>query len=168
MTIMDRRAFIARGLAAGGGALSAVALERLALRDALADKRHRGPSSYGEPTPKKDQRGIEVLALPAGFSYVTFGHIGSLMSDGHRTPLALDGMAAFPGPGGTVRLIRNHEDRNAPGAGSVPRDPDAYDQSAGGGTTTLDYDPRSCATTSRCRAATSTAPAAGACTARAG
>ena len=144
MTLMDRRAFIARGIAVtGGGALSAVALERLATRAALADKGHHGRSSYGEPQPLPDQRGIEVLALPAGFSYVTFGHIASRMSDGHQTPLALDGMAAFHGPHGTVRLIRNHEDRNLPGAGSVPRDPDAYDPTAGGGTSTLDYDPRS-------------------------
>jgi len=142
VTLMDRRAFIARGIAAtGGGALSAVALERLASRAALADKRHRGSSSYGEPQPMPDQRGVEVLALPAGFSYVTFGHIASRMSDGHLTPLALDGMAAFPGPRGTVRLIRNHEDRNLPGAGSVPRDRHAYDRTAGGGTSTLDYDP---------------------------
>ena len=142
MTIMDRRAFIARGIAAtGGGALSAVALERLASRAALADKRHHGPSSYGEPQPMPDQRGIEVLALPAGFSYVTFGHIGSRMSDGHLTPLALDGMAAFRGPHGTVRLIRNHEDRNFVNEGSVPHHPNSYDPSAGGGTSTLDYDP---------------------------
>ena len=142
MTLMDRRAFIARGIAAtGGGALSAVALERLATRAALADKGHHGRSSYGEPQPVADQRGIEVLALPAGFSYVTFGHIASQMSDGHQTPLALDGMAAFPGPRGTVRLIRNHEDRNVAGAGSVPHDPDSYDETAGGGTSTLDYDP---------------------------
>src|SRR3712207_7282789 len=49
-------------------------------------------------------------ALPiSGFSYVTFGHIGSPMSDGHPTPLAIDGMSAFAGPGGTARLMRNHE-----------------------------------------------------------
>jgi secreted PhoX family phosphatase len=139
---MDRRAFIARGMAAtGGGALSAVALERLASRAALADKRHRGPSSYGEPQPMRDQRGVEVLALPAGFSYVTFGHIGSRMSDGNLTPLALDGMAAFRGPHGTVRLIRNHEDRNFVNEGSVPHLSNSYDHSAGGGTSTLDYDP---------------------------
>ena len=36
------------------------------------------------------------------------------MSDGNITPLALDGMAAFPHPTdpNLVRLIRNHEDRN--------------------------------------------------------
>jgi uncharacterized protein len=144
VTLMDRRAFIARGMAAtGGGALSVVALERLANRAALADKGHHGHSSYGEPQPMPDQRGVEVLALPAGFSYVTFGHIASRMSDGNLTPLALDGMAAFRGPRGTVRLIRNHEDRNLPGAGSVPHDPGTYDPTAGGGTSTLDYDPRS-------------------------
>ena len=144
MGVMDRRAFIARGLAAtGGGALSALALDRLAVRAALADKRGHHGSSYGEPVPMKDQRGIEVLALPAGFSYVTFGHIASKMSDGHLTPLALDGMAAFRGPKGTVRLIRNHEDRNPPGKGSVPHDRHTYDKTAGGGTTTLDYDPHS-------------------------
>ena len=142
MTIMDRRAFIARGIAAtGGGALSAVALERLASRAALADKRPHGHSSYGEPQPLPDQRGVEVLALPAGFSYVTFGHIASRMSDGNLTPLALDGMAAFRGPHGTVRLIRNHEDRNLVNEGSVPHDSDSYDPTAGGGTSTLDYDP---------------------------
>jgi uncharacterized protein len=144
MSLMDRRAFIARGIAAtGGGALSAVALERLASRAALADKGGNHPSSYGEPTPQPDQRGINVLALPAGFSYVTFGHIASRMSDGNLTPLALDGMAAFQGPRGTVRLIRNHEDRNPARLGSVPHDRHTYDESAGGGTTTLDYDPRS-------------------------
>jgi uncharacterized protein len=144
MGVMDRRAFIARALAAtGGGALSAIALDRLALRAALADKGGHHRSSYGEPTPKPDQRGIAVLALPAGFSYVTFGHIGSRMSDGNLTPLALDGMAAFHGPRGTVRLIRNHEDRNRAGMGSVPHDRGSYDETAGGGTTTLDYDPRS-------------------------
>ena len=89
-----------------------------------------------------DQRGVEVLALPAGFSYVTFGHIGAPMSDGTPTPLALDGMAAFAGPHGGVRLIRNHEDRNPAGAGSVPGDPArSYDAQGGGGTSTLDYDP---------------------------
>jgi secreted PhoX family phosphatase len=99
--------------------------------------------SYGPLSPQRDQRGERVLALPAGFSYVTFGRIGSRMSDGNRTPLALDGMAAFPGTGGQVRLVRNHEDRNLPGQGSISGDArKMYDSAAGGGTTTLDYDPR--------------------------
>ncbi|MBA2514571.1 MAG: DUF839 domain-containing protein [Solirubrobacterales bacterium] len=145
---VDRRTFLRRSAAAtGGGLLSAVALERLTNRQASAAAGNQAKASiagesYGPLSPKPDQRGEQVLSLPEGFSYVTFGHIGSQMSDGNRTPVALDGMAAFAGPGGLVRLIRNHEDRNAPGAGTVGGEPrKKYDPKAGGGTTTLDYDP---------------------------
>ncbi len=141
MTAMDRRAFLARSAAvASGTVVGSEALTRLAKRQALADftARARG---YGRLIAKADQRGRQVLALPRGFSYVTFGDIGSPLSDGTPTPLALDGMAAFKGPRGTVRLIRNHEDRNVPPAASLPTRPGAYDPLAGGGTTTLDYDP---------------------------
>jgi secreted PhoX family phosphatase len=59
------------------------------------------------------------------------------MSDTVRTPGLPDGMAAFPGPDGLVRLVRNHEllgtDAFAPEL--------AYDPKAGGGTTTLTFDP---------------------------
>ncbi|HWM08940.1 MAG TPA: alkaline phosphatase PhoX [Solirubrobacteraceae bacterium] len=140
---MDRRAFLARGAAvAGSTVVASEALTRLSNRMALADMRANGRSGYGPPAPMPDQRGRVVLALPAGFSYVTFGDIGSPLSDGTPTPLALDGMAAFRGPHGTVRLIRNHEDRNTAGAGSLKPRAGAYDPLAGGGTTTLDYDPR--------------------------
>jgi secreted PhoX family phosphatase len=139
MTLLDRRTFLARGAA---GMVSVAAVERLMARSALAAKGSDTASGYGPLQRMKDQRGVEVLALPAGFSYVTFGYIGSRMSDGNTTPLALDGMAAFPGPNGTVRLIRNHEDRNPPGMGSVGGNAAAkYDPLGGGGTSTLDYDP---------------------------
>jgi secreted PhoX family phosphatase len=139
---LNRRAFLTRGAAAGGTLLSLTALERLALRDAAAGHPHRRPRSYGPLERRADQRGVEVLALPAGFSYVTFSHTGSTMSDGNPTPLALDGMAAFHGGRrGLVRLVRNSEDRNVAGAGSVAGDPAAkYDADGGGGTTTLVYD----------------------------
>jgi secreted PhoX family phosphatase len=122
-------------------------------------RRARGAFCRRSPTGplrrKRDQRGIEVLALPAGFSYVTFGHTGSIMSDGNPTPLALDGMGAFGGGRHRhhrrhrrhrhhVRLIRNSEDRNPVGVtGGVLGDPAArYDPDAYGGTTTLVYDER--------------------------
>src|SRR5215207_3194165 len=104
MTLMDRRTFLARGAA---GMLSVAAVERLAARAALGATAADDAYGYGPIAPMRDQRGRFVLALPARFSYVTFGEIGSRMSDGNSTPLALDGMAAFPGPDGTVRLIRN-------------------------------------------------------------
>jgi secreted PhoX family phosphatase len=146
-TAVDRRTFLRRSTLAAGGALSAGALERLAVHEARARTRHTRPKAqgYGPLERMADQRGVEVLALPAGFSYVTFGRIGDTMSDGNSTPLALDGMAAFADPFRRrhVRLIRNHEDRNPAGAGSVGGDPAArYDPLAGGGTSTLVFDER--------------------------
>jgi uncharacterized protein len=147
MSVMDRRQFLGRGAAAaGGGLVTAAALQRLQARAAFGDDRDDddGDGGYGPlaPVAEAGADGREILALPAGFSYVVFGKIGSTMTDGTSTPLALDGMAAFRGPRGTIRLIRNHEDRNVPGSGSVPAVPGAYDDAAHGGTTTLDYDPR--------------------------
>ena len=163
MAIMDRRAFLVRSAGvAGSGMVSAAAVEALASRAAQAGPLRHARSSYGPPRPKADQRGRFILALPAGFSYVTFGDIGSTMSDGNVTPLALDGMAAFRGPRGTVRLIRNHEDRNPPGPGSVggalapgtTRPPGAARRRS----TTTRAGAASCATSSRSTAARSTAP----------
>jgi secreted PhoX family phosphatase len=144
-TTLNRRSFLNRSaLLAGSGVLSATALDRLVTHDALARQHGRRPhgDGYGPLARVPDQRGVDVLALPEGFSYVTFGFIGSQMSDGNTTPLALDGMAAFRGAGhGEVRLIRNHEDRNPAGQGSVGGDPAAkYDPQGGGGTSTLVYD----------------------------
>ncbi|WP_019815337.1 alkaline phosphatase PhoX [Saccharomonospora saliphila] len=76
------------------------------------------------------------LLLPAGFSYVAFGHTGTPMSDGNPTPGRHDGMAAFAGDDGTIRLVRNHEQSGGP-AFATPH----YDPAAAGGTTTLVYDP---------------------------
>jgi secreted PhoX family phosphatase len=146
-TTLDRRSFLQRSaVLAGSGVLSATALDRLVAHDALAKQRGQRPQGdgYGPLQRMRDQRGVEVLALPAGFSYVTFGHIGSTMSDGNTTALALDGMAAFRGPTrGQVQLIRNHEDRNTANVGSVGGNPAAkYDPAGGGGTSTLIYDER--------------------------
>jgi secreted PhoX family phosphatase len=59
------------------------------------------------------------------------------MSDGRLTPPLHDGMGAFVGPGGTVRLVRNHEIPTTGFALGLR----AYDLLAQGGTTTLEVDP---------------------------
>lgn len=152
---MGRRGFLKRSAAVAGGALvSATTLQTLSAHAALAGKRDlglcgRSPrravlGSYGELTPVADQNGDEILALPEGFRYVTFSKIGDVMSDGNPTPRNHDGMCAFPGPDGTVRLIRNHEVRNAPTdrvfavEGPIAT---RYDTLGVGGTVTVNYDP---------------------------
>ena len=157
-TGLDRRTFLARAAVASGGLMSMGALERLVSRDAFAHGDRAQP--YGPLRRTKDQRGVEVLALPAGFRYVTFSHTGSTMSDGNPTPLALDGIGAFANPerrshghghghghghdDHLVRLVRNSEDRNPAGTpgGLLGDRSKAYDPTGYGGTTTLVYDER--------------------------
>jgi secreted PhoX family phosphatase len=81
------------------------------------------------------------LALPAGFSYHTFGAFGSAMTDGFITPPIHDGMGCFDMGDGTWRLVRNHElgEGNDIPAGTVIGDPStAWDTKAPGGTVTIE------------------------------
>jgi secreted PhoX family phosphatase len=158
--LFNRRAFLGRSaLAAGGAALSLAALGRLGARSALAaDGRSLRGRGYGPLAPVRpsnrdhivtagfpDLATFPILALPAHFHYQVFSVIGGTLSDGNPVPVNHDGMAAFAHPRDrdVVRLIRNQEDRAAPGAGSV-LGPAAtrYDPLGGGGNVTLDYDER--------------------------
>jgi hypothetical protein len=99
---------------------------------------------YGELFRTPDQNGEEHLALPRGFRYVTFSKTGETMSDGYPVPRNHDGMTCFELPDGTIRLIRNHEVRNAAGDfvnGVVGPAATRYDALGMGGCVTLDFDP---------------------------
>ena len=142
---MDRRKFLERiGLAAGGSYLLFSGFSQRA--EAISGG--STPSSlkaygFGELSPVAARNtGEKLLALPKGFEYNVFGLKGKIMSDGRPTPPAHDGMWTFR-VGKELRLVRNHEvtNRRVPIQGSAIGKRNHYDESAGGGTTTLVVDP---------------------------
>ncbi|MEX2583718.1 MAG: alkaline phosphatase PhoX [Gemmatimonadota bacterium] len=138
MTNLNRRGFLLSAAVLGGTfapslrglvAYGAAARPQSASRPWVDANEGYGPLVVAGPE----------LALPEGFQYMKLGVEGSLMSDGVSTPRAHDGMAAFPMPNGNIRLIRNHEDRDAPANARLRGRPEtAYDRLGGGGTTSLE------------------------------
>ena len=143
---MNRRSFLfSSTIAAGGLAFSFGGLSRRA--EVLADTgdlSNLKAYGFGElvPTAAKNT-GETYLALPKGFEYNVFGKVGSTMSDGRKTPPAHDGIATFY-VRSELRLVRNHEVTG----GRLPREDYAigkgnhYDETVGGGTTTLVVNPK--------------------------
>jgi len=154
----ERRAFLRRSAATAGGAVVATsALQRLTEHAALATpgaadgsgrarrQAVRPSPGYGALARMADQRGVEVLALPTGFEYVTFAWTGSpLKSQPGVHARSHDGMGSFAHPQnpGITRLVRNHELRTAPGdtaLGVPPNGLPKYDDRANGGCITIDF-----------------------------
>lgn len=147
MTPLDRRDFLRAAALGGAAATLSPAFQALLARSgalrsapawggaaALAESGpYSGPGDYGPLRPAGPE-----LALSEGFEYRVVSVSGRRMTDGAPTPIAFDGMAAFPGPDGLVRLVRNHEVRDPPGGGRMGWVENAYDRRADGGTTTLD------------------------------
>ncbi|MBC7930015.1 MAG: DUF839 domain-containing protein, partial [Rubrivivax sp.] len=141
----DRRAFLHQSILAGGAlALQGftACLTHSPIRNDAALKNSGGEGgSYGMLRPVKARNtGETFLALPEGFEYNVIGRAGAKMSDGRPTPHAHDGMAAF-NVKGELRLVRNHEINNGTGATGAALGAKAYDETAGGGTTTLVINP---------------------------
>jgi secreted PhoX family phosphatase len=132
----SRRTFLRRALAAGAACAAPFeSLQRLA----EAGGRAQNGRGYGDLRPAIDETTkLPLLHLPDGFRYMSFGWTGDPMADGIRTPALHDGMAAFEGADGLVDLIRNHE----VAAGAAFDKSLAYDPGAGGGTTTVTFDPK--------------------------
>ena len=93
-----------------------------------------------ELIPTKDETtGLELICLPDGFRYITYGWTNDPMDDGIPTPSDHDGMGVVSEKDGVVTLIRNHEvSSDGPAwkiAGGKP-----FDARAMGGCTTLRFD----------------------------
>ncbi|PYE83970.1 PhoX family protein [Pseudoroseicyclus aestuarii] len=147
---MNRRGFL-KGTT---GALLAAPLGGLYVRQAMAQGRMMPIASpYGPVRPVADRTtGLELLQLPEGFSYQSFGWAGDPMDDGNPTPFEHDGMGVVGSRmvdgEQEITLIRNHESTVRPMAGLI-RAPGLYDTAtlsddgetgqAAGGTTTLVY-----------------------------
>jgi uncharacterized protein len=137
---LDRRRFLQGALGAAGaglaltGPFTAFGARAAGARGAAG----AAGAGYGPLFPVRDQTtGLELLRLPRGFEYMSFGWRNDPMSDGTPTPSSHDGMAAFR-DGDMVRLVRNHE--RGTGTPFAPAGA-TYDPLASGGTTTLVFDP---------------------------
>jgi secreted PhoX family phosphatase len=130
----------AAALTAGAAALPA--LQGLGLLSERGRVYAANNAGYGQLRPTSDERdGVARITLPPGFKYRTFSlsNNGETMTDGNPVPLAHDGMGGWNMGDGTVRLVRNHEDRNDPNEGSINGE-DGYDETAGAGCVTLVVD----------------------------
>src|SRR5687768_5483998 len=129
---MNRRSFI-KGSAVFGGTLAALGpFQAMSARRVLgaAIAKNEG---YGPLVNKGD------LWLPTDFNYQIISVQGTIMSDGQPTPGIFDGMAAYPGRGGTTVLIRNHENRERTGEQKVVTPSELqYNEAALGGNTKLE------------------------------
>jgi len=95
--------------------------------------------SYGPLSPKKCKAtGLELLALPEGFEYTSYGWTGQLQRDGSPTPTDHDGMAVVGSRGNIIALVRNHECSEEEGVAAAPQSKGAiYNPAQYGGTTNL-------------------------------
>ena len=146
MTVMNRRTFVRRSGAVGGGLMAGGGFSALAARTGRGQHRPE-TTGYGPLVPKPPVGGTEgadnILALPAECNYQVIDRQGLAQRDGNLTPGIFDAMGAFPdvgkgvtGRGDRTILIRNHENRERPGEIPVTV-PDPYDPATIGGCTKL-------------------------------
>lgn len=135
----SRRAFLKGSL----GTLALAGTFGAFLRhSAKGSRRLEVTKGYGPLRKVPDETtGLELLRLPAGFRYLSYGWAGDEMADGTRTPANHDGMGVIQEAGDLVTLCRNHEvlGQAAFGGSSM-----TYDRYAGGGCTNLQFDKTRC------------------------
>ncbi|MCN9242597.1 PhoX family protein [Streptomyces sp. RY43-2] len=132
---VNRRQVLARSGAVGLGIAFSGALSELFAGTASA----LGRSGYGPLVP--DPNGL--LDLPAGFRYQVLSREGDRLRSGEGTvPSNHDGMSAFAGKGGSVHLVRNHENRVTARFAVPTVEGITYDPQGKGGCTALTLDHR--------------------------
>ncbi len=105
-----------------------------------------GPASYtipgyGKLRPVSDETtGLELLCLPEGFRYRSFGWTGDRMTDGTTTPGAHDGMGIIKEDDGIITIVRNHELQRR--TGTFGTSDIQFDAKGGGGCTNLTFNSR--------------------------
>ena len=128
-----RRGFM-QGAAALGAASLALPFGEWARH--LGAREFARVSGFGPLRPARDEAtGLELLELPEGFRYTSFGWAGDELSDGSKTPDSHDGMAVIASDGDTVTLCRNHE-VDGPGV-AFGKGGSVYDRFGKGGCTNL-------------------------------
>ncbi|HVK98731.1 MAG TPA: alkaline phosphatase PhoX, partial [Dongiaceae bacterium] len=129
--VVTRRDFVKGGVT-GAAAISLTALASNASAAIVYD------DTYGPIAPVNDlTTGLPLIALPAGFSYRTYGWTGQPMADGNLTPGLHDGMAVVAEKGSRIALVRNHEQDSSGIRMTTLAD---YDPATRGGTSSLIFD----------------------------
>jgi uncharacterized protein len=135
---ISRRGFMQGAAALGAASLSLTFDDWACHLSASEVPRGRG---FGPLRPTRDDdTGLELLELPEGFHYTSFGWTGDKLSDGGLTPDSHDGMAVIASDGETVTLCRNHE-INGSGV-AFGKAGSAYDKFGKGGCTNLVFNTR--------------------------
>jgi hypothetical protein len=133
----SRRSFLQFSASAVGSFAVVDAFESLLSRSACGAARNERPE-YGMLVPAVDENtGLELLRLPEGFRYVSYGWTGDTMADGVATPDRHDGMGVIAANGDEVTLCRNHEVEKARKSFGPPAI--TYDDQCGGGCTNLTF-----------------------------
>jgi uncharacterized protein len=134
---IGRRQFLRQATALGAGTLVAPSLMGLSACSSASAPLDRA-AGFGMLVRSPD---VPELWIPRDFRAARLSTTLAIsaVNPEWRVAYALDGMAAFPQPNGSVRLVRNHEirevaSRSVPLGIGVP----AYDPRAGGGTSTLE------------------------------
>lgn len=149
MSPVDRRNFLRDSFKYAGGAVLAPSLAGLvACNDAVATpltttgmlrRARAGEGGYGGLAICKD---FPEISIPAGFHALRIDRTGDVLSDGNVLKNAFDGMGAFAYGATGVRLVRNHEMRDAAGAYAPLCTTNAYDAKANAGNTTVELEVR--------------------------